>query len=78
MNLYDLQCREVVDLLTAYFDGDLDPNERVLLEQHLLMCESCSTYVDQLRTSISLTGRLQPEDVPAPVMDRLLRMFEER
>ena len=78
MNLYDLQCRHVVDLLTDYFEGALPSGERVVLEQHLLMCEGCTSYVDQLRRSIDLTGRLTAEDVPEPVMGRLLRMFEER
>ena len=77
MNLYDLQCREVIDLLTDYFEGALPAERRVVLEQHLLMCAGCTAYVEQLRTSIDLTGRLQEQDVPAAVMARLVRMFEE-
>jgi len=78
MNLYELQCREVVDVLTDYFEGVLPVERRVVLEQHLLFCAGCTEYVDQLRTSIELTGRLQEADVPAPVMARLTSMFTER
>jgi hypothetical protein len=78
MNLYELQCREVVDVLTDYFEGVLPVERRVVLEQHLLFCAGCTEYVDQLRTSIELTGRLQEPDVPAPVMARLTSMFTER
>lgn len=78
MNLYDLQCRQVVELLTDYFEGALPMEQRVVLEQHLLFCEGCANYVGQLRTSIDLTGRLQEADVPPSVMDRLLLMFSER
>lgn len=78
MNLYELQCREVVDILTDYLEGALPAERRVVLEQHLLFCDGCSAYVDQLRASIALTGRLQEADVPAPVMDRLVRAFAER
>jgi hypothetical protein len=78
MNLYELQCREVVDVLTDYFEGVLPVERRVVLEQHLLFCAGCTEYVDQLRTSIELTGRLQEADVPATVMARLTSMFTER
>lgn len=74
----DVRCREVVDVLSDYFEGALPVEQRALLEQHLLFCEGCSNYVDQMRTSIRLTGRLQEEDVPAPVMDKVLQMFSER
>ena len=74
----DVRCSEVVTVLTDYFDGALPADERVALEQHLLFCEGCVSFVDQLRTTVGLTGRLVQEDVPTPVMDRLLQMFGER
>lgn len=78
MNRDDVQCREVVDVLTDYLEGAMPPEQRAALEQHLLTCEGCTNYVEQLRMSIALTGRLQEEDVPPQVMDRILNMFEER
>jgi len=78
VNLYDLHCREVVDLLTDYLEDTLPAPDRAVLEEHLLMCVGCSRYLHQLRTSIDLVGRLQEEDVPEPLKDRLLRMFTER
>lgn len=74
----DVRCSEVVTVLTDYFDGALPADERVALEQHLLFCEGCVSFVEQLRTTVGLTGRLVQEDVPTPVMDRLLQMFGER
>ncbi|MGH3330304.1 MAG: anti-sigma factor family protein [Nocardioidaceae bacterium] len=78
MNRDDVRCREVVDLLTDYLEGAMPPEQRAALEQHLLTCEGCTNYVEQLRMSIALTGRLQEEDVPPQVMDRILNMFRER
>lgn len=78
MNPDDVKCREVVAVLTDYLEGALPAEQRAALEQHLLTCEGCTNYVSQLRTSIALTGQLQEEDVPPPVMDRLLQMFEDR
>ncbi len=78
MRLEDLQCREVVEVLTDYLEGALAIDERVALEQHLHFCEGCADYVRQFRTSIGLTGRLQEEDVPPQVMDRIVGMLKER
>jgi hypothetical protein len=78
MNLYDLQCREVVDVLTDFFEGALPVDHRILLEQHLLFCDGCAAFVEQLRVSLDLTGRLREADIPPPVMDRLLQVFSER
>lgn len=74
----DVRCQEVVRLLSDYFEGALPVEQRAALEQHLLFCEGCTNYVEQMRTSIRLTGRLQEEDVPSPVMDKVLEMFRER
>lgn len=75
----EVQCKEVVEVLTDYLEGELPPEGRAALEQHLLTCEPCATYLQQLRTSISLTGRrLQEEDVPPQVFEAVVRMFEER
>jgi anti-sigma factor RsiW len=74
----ELACRQVVELLTEYLEQSMPPAERVVLEQHLVTCGPCTTYLDQLRTTIALAGGLRREDVPEPVMDRLVRLFEQR
>lgn len=78
MNRDDVPCREVVELLTDYFEGALPVEQRAALEQHLLTCEGCTRFVDQMRTTIRLTGRLQEEDVPSPVLDKMVQMLRER
>ena len=68
----DVACQQVVELLTEYLENALDSGDRVALEQHLLTC------LEQLRSSIEVTSQLRREDVPDQLMDRLLRIFEER
>jgi anti-sigma factor RsiW len=78
MRTHELQCREVVEVLTDYLDGALPPADRVALEQHLLFCQPCAVFLEQLRASIALTGRIEEEDVPEEVLDRMSQMFRER
>jgi anti-sigma factor RsiW len=52
----DLACNELVELVTAYFDDALAPRERARFEAHLDDCTCCARYVEQMRTTIAVTG----------------------
>lgn len=70
-----LTCRELVDLLTDYLEDALPPLERARVEEHLAICPDCRAYLDQMRTTVGLLGRLREETVPAGAVDALLRAF---
>ena len=70
-----LSCREVVELVTEYLEGALSEAEEVRFEEHLAMCDGCAAYLDQMRTTIALAGRLDPEAVDLEACDRLMHAF---
>ena len=72
-----LTCSEVVELVTEYLDRALDPEEATLVEQHLNFCDGCLWYVEQIRATIETVGRIEPEEVPPDVRDRLLTAFRD-
>ncbi|HEX6021819.1 MAG TPA: zf-HC2 domain-containing protein [Solirubrobacter sp.] len=73
-----ITCQELVELVTAYLEGSLDPHETALFEQHVNFCEGCDEYVDQMRIVIATTGRIEESHVPSPIRERLLAAFRER
>lgn len=73
-----LRCRDVVELLNDYLDGTLLGAAREEVERHLVTCPGCVAFLDQLRLTVDVSARLRADDVPAPVMDQLLRAFRER
>ena len=74
-SLEQLSCRELVELVTDYLEGTLSDEERVRFEAHIEICGGCKTYVEQIRQTISLLGRL-PEDGLSPDAEReLLEAF---
>ena len=75
VNVEELSCREVVEILGAYLDGAMTPADRVRLEAHLADCEGCTAYLEQLRVTIRLSGRLSEEAVSSEVMAPLLEAF---
>ncbi len=70
-------CKELVELVTDYLEGDLPPSERVRFELHISICEDCTTYLDQMRATIAAVGRLPAESIPPTSRDELLRAFRD-
>jgi predicted anti-sigma-YlaC factor YlaD len=71
----ELTCRELVELVTDYLEGSLAPEERMRFEEHLLICEGCSAYLDQMRRTIELVGALDEDAIEPGMRDRLLESF---
>jgi anti-sigma factor RsiW len=73
----ELTCAQVVELVTAYFEDRLSPENTERFEEHLAFCDGCSTYVEQMRATIAAAGRLREEDLSRELQDRLLAAFRE-
>jgi anti-sigma factor RsiW len=73
--LAHLSCRELVELVTAYLEGELPAGARKRFEAHLSQCDGCSAYLEQMRTTIRLSGMLSVEDVSSEAEQALLHAF---
>lgn len=70
-----LSCQEVVELVTDYLDGALEPDEHARVEQHLAGCTKCDAYLDQIRTTIRLVGGIDGASLPAETQRGLVEAF---
>jgi anti-sigma factor RsiW len=70
-----LSCQELVELVTDYLEGALDERDRRAFEGHLAGCDGCTEYVEQLRVTIELTGRITLDDLTRDAEDALLQAF---
>ena len=59
----DLVCQQVVELVNDYLEGTLTRAERKRFERHLRSCPNCTSYLEQMRVTIAISGRLAPEDL---------------
>jgi anti-sigma factor (TIGR02949 family) len=73
----EVSCAELVELVTAYLEDALDEDDRERIEEHLVFCDGCSNYLEQMRATIAATGRLRTEDIPPELEERLLVAFRE-
>jgi anti-sigma factor RsiW len=70
-----LACQELVELVTAYFDGSLSRRDRRRFRRHISGCDNCSAYVEQMRLVIEASGRLTEDDLEPAAREELLEAF---
>ncbi len=72
-------CQQLVEMVTDYVEGDLDPLERAAVEEHLARCGHCTGYVQQVRAMLALTAGLSHADeVPDAIVDGLTALYRGR
>jgi predicted anti-sigma-YlaC factor YlaD len=73
----EFTCKEFVALVTQYLEKTLTPLQQATFEAHLTDCEGCATYLEQMRQTVQILGRLDESSVPAEGKDRLLQAFRK-
>jgi anti-sigma factor RsiW len=72
-----MSCAELVELVTDYLEGVLPSSERLRFEEHLGGCEGCVIYLEQMRQTVDLAGRLKEDDLPDEAKAALLQAFRD-
>jgi predicted anti-sigma-YlaC factor YlaD len=70
-----LDCREVVVLVTDYFEAQLLQEVRVAFEEHLKGCPGCTNYVEQMKHTISMLRSLTEKPLFPDNTEELRHLF---
>jgi anti-sigma factor RsiW len=70
-----LTCRELVELVTDYFEDALPADERARFEQHVAYCDPCVNYLGQMRRTAEIVGALREDHVHPDARAALLSAF---
>jgi anti-sigma factor RsiW len=61
-----ITCRELIEFLNLYLEGELPPERAAEFERHLSVCDSCVHYLATYRETIAL-GKAACADLDGPV-----------
>ena len=71
----EVVCQQLVELVTDYLEGALDPDLAARFEAHLAVCGKCTTYVEQFRLVIREAGTITAEALDPATRAGLLDAF---
>jgi anti-sigma factor RsiW len=77
MSMAPMDCNELVELVTAYLDGALDPDTRARVDMHLLDCDGCANYLQQFRETVRTVGKISDDELDPAFRNRLLDAFKD-
>ena len=67
---HSARCRELVERLSRFIDGDLTPGQRRTVLAHLRRCPCCDDFVGSLRRTVRLCHEAGGVRPPAAVRAR--------
>lgn len=70
-----MNCREVVEFLMDYLDGELPENVKMCFDTHLEVCPPCVEYLNTYRTTIMVAKQScseHPTKCP-PIPEQLIQ-----
>ena len=72
-----MDCDTLVEMVTAYLEGHLDPDTERRFVAHLTECDGCDQYLQQIRATVRALGQLPAESLTESARDRLLAAFRD-
>lgn len=75
VHIAPIACRELVELITDYLEGALSAEQHARFENHIAGCDGCTAYLEQMRETIRLTGRLREQQISPDAWVELLHAF---
>lgn len=73
-----LSCGDVLAVLSDYLDGDLAPDARARVEEHLRGCEGCARFGGEFRATVQALRDHLSARAPMPdgLRDRIHRALD--
>ena len=66
-----MSCRKLLSEISNYLDGEIEPEARQELEEHIAKCPNCWVIFDTTRKTIQIYQGCEPYPIPEPLQTRL-------
>lgn len=77
MTNVEMTCKELVELVTEYLEETLPSIDRARFETHVAGCPYCNTYLQQMRETICMVGKLTEDTVSPEARQEMLDIFRD-
>jgi anti-sigma factor RsiW len=73
-----VSCKRVLDELSNFIDGDIDPELKGEIEGHLKTCSRCSVLYDSLRKMLVIVADERRFEIPLGYSERLHAFIDRK
>jgi len=73
-----MTCKQAIEKLAEYLDGELTPERLGRLEVHLEVCAPCRAYLATYRKTKELAARVNRVEMPDGVKRRLRALLSDQ
>jgi anti-sigma factor RsiW len=70
-----LSCQALVEEVTEYLEGGLEPDTRLAFERHVAICPPCRAHLTQMRTLLKSAGAVRSSELSPALRASLLESF---
>lgn len=74
----DISCKELIELIVDYLEGNLDPEASKEFDFHIKDCIDCYAFLNTYKKTVSLSAQLPCEDIPEELRIRLTAFLEKK
>jgi anti-sigma factor (TIGR02949 family) len=72
-----LTCKQIVEILQQFLDGELETSQCDGIRIHLESCTPCVAYIDTYKLTINISRKLKREPLPDALQQRLSKAVSE-
>ena len=66
-----MSCRKLLSEISNYLDGEIEPEARQELEEHIAKCPNCWVIFDTTRKTVQIYQGCEPYPIPETLQTRL-------
>jgi anti-sigma factor RsiW len=71
----EMNCKELVETITAYLEETLPAADRQRFDEHLEQCDACTEYLSQMRRTIARLGTVDVMTLSPGAREQLVALF---
>jgi hypothetical protein len=71
---YMKTCEEILCLFDEYLNGTMDKGISVELENHIVACTDCASFLNTYKTAVTLIKDLKSEEFPSAISSKTCQL----
>lgn len=73
-----MKCRDLLNVLNDYIDGEIDPAVCKEFEKHMADCNPCQIVIDTIKKTITIYKEGKPYELPIEFRQKLHSLLQEK